>query len=323
MKIVAKVAVIGAGYWGKNLVRNFAELGALHSVCDSSTEELNKSKALYPWINTESDYHNLLTNKEIEGIVVAAPAALHYSIARSVIMAGKDVFVEKPLALKVKEGKELVKLAEKQKRILMVGHLLEYHPGVVKLKAMVDNGKLGRLKYIYSTRLNFGKFRTEEDVLWSFAPHDISVILLLTGALPDRVSAEGSSYLNKGIYDVATATLSFPGGIKAYIFVSWLNPYKEQRLVVVGEKGMALFDDTQQVNKLTFYGHTIEWKEGKPVPHPANPEVVSLPFEEPLKVECQEFLECVQSRNQPRTTGHKGVQVLEVLSSCQQRLQRE
>jgi UDP-2-acetamido-3-amino-2,3-dideoxy-glucuronate N-acetyltransferase len=318
------IAVIGCGYWGKNLVRNFSELGALHTICDVETKKLEQFKSLYPQLKVESDYHRVLENKEIAGVVIATPAATHYSIAREALLAGKDTFVEKPLALKVEEGKELVELAQKGDRLLLVGHLLEYHPAVVKLKELVEEGVLGKIQYIYSNRLNLGRFRTEENILWSFAPHDISAILLLLGGeMPQEVSAQGGYYLHQDIADVTLTTLAFKDGVRAHIFVSWLHPYKEQKLVVVGDKKMALFDDTAPQDKLLLYSHQIEWVERKPVSHPKEAEVVKVLLQEPLKLECQDFLHCIQTRQKPKADGHKGLQVLEILSLCQKSLEEK
>lgn len=316
------VAVIGCGYWGKNLVRNFAELGALHTICDADLKVLEQIASRYPQANTESKYRRVLQNREIKGVVIASPVTLHYSMAKEALLAGKDTFVEKPLALRVEEGKELVEIAEETGRILMVGHLLEYHPAVVKLKELVDKGELGKIQYIYSNRLNLGKFRTEENIMWSFAPHDISVILLLLGSeMPQKISAHGGYYLHQDIADVTLTTMDFKDGVRAHIFVSWLHPYKEQKLVVVGNKKMALFDDTNPKDKLFLYSHGIEWVEGKPVPHPKEAEAVKVSLEEPLKIECQDFLECIENRRKPIADGHKGLQVLKVLSYCQRSLE--
>lgn len=194
------IAVVGCGYWGKNLVRNFAGLGVLHTICDSDAEKLEHLKSLYPEVNTEIDYRRVLADQDIRGVIIATPAASHYAAAKEALLSGKDVFVEKPLALEVEQGEELVELAEKSNRVLLVGHLLEYHPAIVKLKELVDKGELGKINYIYSNRLNLGKFRTEENILWSFAPHDIAVILLLLGGeMPQEVSAHGGYYLHQDI----------------------------------------------------------------------------------------------------------------------------
>jgi len=316
------IAVIGCGYWGKNLVRNFAELDALHTVCDTDTEMVQRFNSLYPGVKAETDYDQVLQDGEIQGVVIAAPAVLHYSMAKQALLAGKDVFVEKPLALRVEEGQELVELAEGKRRILMVGHLLEYHPAVIKLKELVDTGELGKIQYIYSNRLNLGKFRTEENILWSFAPHDISVILLLlSGEMPYEVSAHGGCYLHQDIADVTLTTMNFKDGVRAHIFVSWLHPFKEQRLVVVGDKKMAEFDDTNPTDKLLLYAHNIEWIERLPVPRPREAEVVKIHQQEPVNIECSNFVACVESHRKPRVDGHKGLQVLKILASCQQSLE--
>ena len=315
------IAVVGGGYWGRNLVRNFAQLGALHTICDADPKVLAQLASNYPEVNTESEYPHVLQNEEIKGIVIATPAVLHYSMAKQALLADKDTFVEKPLALKVKEGEELVELAEETNKILMVGHLLEYHPAVVKLKELVDKGETGKLQYIYSNRLNLGKFRTEENILWSFAPHDISAILLLFNEMPQEVSAHGGYYLQQDIADVTLTTMSFKDGAKAHIFVNWLHPYKEQKLVVVGDKKMAEFNDTNPKDKLLLYNHEIEWIGRKPVPHPNGAEVVPIPLEEPLKIECQDFTKCMQTRGRPKVDGRKGLQVLEILACCQRSLE--
>lgn len=317
------IAIAGCGYWGKNLVRNFAELGVLHTICDSEPRILKQLKSLYPEVNIRTDYHQVLANQDIQGVVIATPAASHYPMAKEALLSGKDVFVEKPLALTVKEGEELVKLAEGKNKVLMVGHLLEYHPAVGKLKELVDKGELGKINYIYSNRLNLGKFRTEENILWSFAPHDISIIILLLGEMPQEISAHGGYYLHQDIADVTLTTLGFKDGIRAHIFVSWLHPYKEQKLVVVGNRKMALFDDTNPGDKLFLYSHEIEWVDRKPVPHQKLPQVVEVPSDEPLKIECQDFIERIKDRKKPKVDGRKGLQVLEVLSYCQRSLEEK
>jgi UDP-2-acetamido-3-amino-2,3-dideoxy-glucuronate N-acetyltransferase len=320
-KVAKNIAVIGSGYWGKNLVRNFAELGALHTICDNDPAVAGKFKEQYPDLNICSDYRRVLQDDAVKGVVIAAPAVLHHPMARAALLAGKDVFVEKPLALKVEEGYELVELAGEHKRILMVGHLLEYHPAILKLKEMVDKGELGKIDYIYSNRLNLGKLRTEENVLWSFAPHDIAVMLLLCGEMPLEVASHGGYYLHRDIADVTMTTFSFKSGIRAHIFVSWLNPYKEQKLVVVGDKKMVLFNDTEPKDKLLAYDHEIEWIDRKPVPRPKQAQAVEIASTEPLKLECQDFIDSVRTRSKPRVDGRKGLQVLEVLAHCQRSLE--
>jgi UDP-2-acetamido-3-amino-2,3-dideoxy-glucuronate N-acetyltransferase len=235
-------------------------------------------------------------------------------------LAGKDVLVEKPLCLSIEEGKELVAIAREKQRILMVGHLLWYHPAVRKLKELIDEGELGRIQYIYSNRLNLGKIRREENILWSFAPHDISVILGLLGEMPDAVTAQGGNYLHDKIADVTVSLLSFSSGVKAHIFVSWLHPYKEQKLIVVGDRQMAVFDDLESESKLVLYPHSIRWKNHQPVPDRAEKRLVRLDLLEPLQAECLHFLECIKTRRSPRTDGVEGLRVLTVLQQCQQAL---
>ncbi|HPO07975.1 MAG TPA: DapH/DapD/GlmU-related protein, partial [bacterium] len=214
-------------------------------------------------------------------------------------------------------GKELVKLAAERRRILMVGHLLWYHPAILKLKELVDSGELGRIQYIYSNRLNLGKIRTEENILWSFAPHDISVILGLLGEMPDSVEASGGNYLDRRIADVTLSWLTFPSGTKAHVFVSWLHPFKEQKLVVVGERKMAVFDDVEEEKKLLVYPHSIEWKNRLPIAKKAASEAIPFDRVEPLRAECEHFVECIRTRFTPRTDGEEALRTLTVLDACQ------
>ncbi len=318
------IAVIGTGYWGKNLVRNFDALGALHTICDVNPETVQAFCTQYPGLNGTTSLSEALALPEIQGIAISTPAPSHAPLIREALLAGKDVYVEKPLCLSEKEGKELVELAQQQKRVLMVGHLLWYHPVVLKLKELIDQGELGRIRYIYSNRLNMGKLRREENVLWSFAPHDISVILGLTGEMPGAVSSQGGNFLHQQIADTTVTLLNFASGIRAHIFVSWLHPFKEQKLVVVGERRMAVFDDTVPwEEKLQLYSHEVKWNEHIPVAHKAEAEYVTVEQDEPLRAECAHFLECIQSGQQPRTDGNEGLRVLQVLNTCQTSMEQE
>jgi UDP-2-acetamido-3-amino-2,3-dideoxy-glucuronate N-acetyltransferase len=314
-----RVAVIGAGYWGKNIVRNFAALNALAAVVDqdrSTAEALCTQHG-----STVATFEDVLTDPSIAAVVVATPAALHYKLAKAALEAGKHVFVEKPLALTLGEAEELVTVAERLDRRLMVGHLLQYHPAFLKLKELVREGRLGRLQYLYSNRLNLGKIRREEDILWSFAPHDLSMILSLVGQEPDSVESIGSYYLHERIADVTTTHLSFPGGERAHVFVSWLHPFKEQKLVVVGSDAMAVFDDGEPwERKLLLFPHRINWWDGVPTPHKADAIAVSLEAGEPLEAECLHFLDCVEIGATPRTDGREGLRVLSVLARASKRL---
>ena len=315
------IAVIGCGHWGKNLVRNFYELGALRTVCDANEDTLRTVTDQYDGVAPVKDVDSVLADQNIEAVAIASPAALHYELAKKALLAGKDVYVEKPLALKAAEGEELVNLAEENGRVLMVGHILHYHPAVKALKTIVSKGMLGRIRYVYSNRLSFGKIRREENILWSFAPHDISMILGLLGEKPTEVSARGSHYLHPDIADVTMSQMKFASGVNAHIFVSWLHPFKEQKLVVVGEDQMAVFDDTVPWElKLTLYPHEVIWKNGVPEARKAEGKCVPLEKDEPLKAECRHFLECVDNRQKPVTDGHEGLGGLEVLNALQQSL---
>ncbi len=314
-----KVAVVGCGYWGKNLVRNFAEIGALAAVCDPDATLVKAASEQYKVPALDFD---AVLKSDVDGVVIAAPAAKHFTLAQKALKAGKHVFVEKPLSLKVEDARVLVALAESQGRILMVGHLLQYHPAFLELKQLVAKGQLGRLQYIYSNRLNLGKFRNEENILWSFAPHDISMILGLAGSLPEAVYATGACHLNPTIQDVTTTHMMFKNGVQAHIFVSWLHPYKEQKLVVVGDRGMAVFDDSLAWGeKLKVYPHQVMWVDGQPQPEKA--DVINVPLEvaEPLKLECEHFIGSVMQNRKPRTDGEEGLRVLQVLEAAQQSLQ--
>ncbi len=312
------VAVVGGGYWGKNLVRNFNQLGALKLICDKNEMILNKFKEDYPSTEVCLAYSEVINRPDIIGVVIATPAETHFNLVREALLAGKHVFAEKPLAIDEQEGVELIAVAKKEKRILMVGHLLQYHPVFVKLKGLEKKGELGRINYIYSHRLNLGKIRREENILWSFAPHDISMILGLAGEEPEAVMTTGGNYLHQRIADVTTTHMEFPSGLQAHIFVSWLHPFKEQKLVVVGDRKMAVFDDMQPwQDKLLLYPHKINWQNNIPVPDKAEPERVDIPQDEPLKCECLHFLECMQNGQQPTTDGREGLRVLRVLKASQ------
>ncbi len=320
----AKICVVGTGYWGKNLVRNFFNLGSLHSVCDTNPETLKSFTLQYKGVQGVASLTEVLNNPEIKGIAISTPAPSHASIAREAMLAGKDVYIEKPLCLSEEEGAELNTLAAEHGRILMVGHLLWYHPVVLKLKELVDAGELGRIQYIYSNRLNIGKLRREENVLWSFAPHDVSVILGLTNEMPESIRAQGGNFLHRRIADTTVTLLNFASGIRAHIFVSWLHPFKEQKLVVVGEKQMAVFDDTAPWDdKLQLFPHSIDWHDNIPVAHKAEAVSVHVEEDEPLRAECAHFLACIQSRSTSRTDGEEGLRVLRVLNACQASLEME
>src|ERR1700704_2035048 len=315
-----KVAVAGVGYWGKNLVRNFHDLGALSMLCDAQGSVETTCREQYGDVRFCRNFGDVLSDPSITAVAIATPAVTHFEMAKAALAAGKDVFVEKPLAIDVRHGEDLVKLAEAAGRILMVGHILRYHPAILKLQALIREGALGKIDYLYSNRLNIGKIRTEENILWSFAPHDISVMLALLGEMAPRVECHGGAYLNRDVCDVTLSHFDFPSGVQAHIFVSWLHPVKEQRLVVVGSEKMAVFDDTI-ANKLTLYAHKVEWKNRIPTAVKAEGEIVGLDDREPLREECRHFLDCVTSRTSPTSDGAEGLRVLHVLDACQRALQ--
>ncbi|MCP4112175.1 MAG: Gfo/Idh/MocA family oxidoreductase [Desulfobacteraceae bacterium] len=320
---IPAVAVAGSGYWGKNLVRNYHRIGALKLICDKNETLLAGFKERYPDIETCIAFSDILIREDIRGIVIAAPAETHYTLAREALLAGKHVFVEKPMALREEEGEELIALAHEKDRILMVGHLMQYHPVFVRLRELAGSGELGRINYIYSHRLNLGKIRREENILWSFAPHDISMILCLTGEEPEKVFATGGNYLHRKIADVTTTHLEFPSGLRAHIFVSWLHPFKEQKLVLVGDRKMAVFDDTQAwPEKLLLYPHQIRWQNNIPVPDRAEPEQLDIPESEPLRAECEHFLHCISTGARPVTDGNEGLSVLKILNRSQRSLDK-
>src|SRR5438046_3804531 len=314
-----KVAVVGVGYWGKNLARNFHELDALEVLCDPDGSVEAACKHNYGNARFCRDFRSVLADPSVAAVALATPAVTHYEMAKAALEAGKDVLVEKPLATDVRHGEDLVKLAEARRRILMVGHILRYHPAILKLQQLIRDGALGKISYLYSNRLNIGKIRTEENILWSFAPHDISVMLSLLNEMPTRVSCRGSAYLNRDVSDVTLSHLEFPSGVQAHIFVSWLHPFKEQRLVVVGSEKMAVFDDTAE-HKLVLYPHKVEWRNRMPAAVKAEGEIVALEDREPLRAECQHFLDCVESRTSPISNGEEGLRVLRVLDACQRAL---
>ena len=315
------ICVVGMGYWGKNLVRDYDKLGSLKAVCDSRPEVEALCREKYPGATYYAAYEDVLGDPEIHAVVLSTPAVTHFDLARRALAAGKDVYVEKPMAVTTREGEELVRLAEENERILMVGHILRFHPAVIKLMELVNGGSLGKIQYLYSNRLNIGKIRTEENILWSFAPHDISIMLGVLGEIPERVWCEGGNYLNQGVSDVTLSHFEFPSGVRGHIFVSWLHPFKEQRLVVVGSEKMAVFDDTAE-DKLVLYPHKVEWKNRVPTAVKADAERVPLDVAQPLYRECKHFLECVRERRTPLTDGQEGLRVLRVLEACQVSLTR-
>ena len=318
---MTKIALLGCGGWGKNLGRNLSELGALALIVDPAP---TTAALAAEWGVEHADEPGAaLDNPEIAGVVIATPAVTHFALAQSAMRARKDVFVEKPIALSTAEGARLAAVARETGRILMVGHLLQYHPVFVRLKALVAAGAVGRIGYISSTRMSLGLIRTEENVMWSFAPHDISMILAIAGAVPDRVKAVGTAILQPGICDMATLHMTFADGLAAQVGTSWLSPEKQQKLTVVGEKAMAVFSDTAPwAEKLSIHQKQVDWSGPKPRAQTGSVEFVDVDHGEPLRLEVQHFLDCIATRDLPRTDSAEALRVLAVLEAGQRSLDR-
>lgn len=314
---MARIAHVGCGYWGRNLVRVFAELGVLAAVVDENAAAAADAAATYGVRALSFD--EVLADPQIDAVSIASPAALHAEHAGRALAAGKHVFVEKPLALGIAEAEEVCALAREHDRRLMVGHLLQYHPVFAALRGIVGRGELGKIRYAYSNRLSLGKFRSEENALWSFAPHDFSMLLSLFGAEPSGVTAQGTVSFQPGIPDIAGVQMRFPAGGSAHVLVSWMHPFKEHRLVVIGEKASAVFEDSESDwdRKLAIYRHGFDLSGPVPVTRKADAEYVAVPRSEPLRNECAHFVECVDTGRTPLTNGEEGLRVLRLLEAAQ------
>ncbi len=319
---MTKIAHVGCGYWGKNLVRDFAQLGALAAIVEPNEAQAAKLSAAHD-VPVRS-LNEVLADPQIDALSFATPAVTHASLAIQAMRAGKHVFMEKPLALSVEEGQEVVEVAQETGKLVMVGHLLQYHAIFAELRARVHAGELGAIQHIYSNRMSLGKFRLEENVWWSFAPHDISMVLALVGEEPVSVTAQGNAQVTPGIADWCTAQCRFPSGARAHFNISWYHPFKEQRLVVIGDKGMAVFEDSNPEwdKKLAIYRHGLQRAEGlAPVPSKADPDYVVVEQVNPLKAECQHFIDCIAAGQQPRSNAQEGLAVLRVLQLGEEALQ--
>ena len=318
------VAVVGVGGWGKNLARNYSQIpdARLKYLCDLDDKKLQAMQSQFQPEGVTTRYEDLIGDDDLDAIVIATTGPSHFELCRSALLAGKDVYVEKPMVLSVPDAEELVRLADEQSRILMVGHLLEYHPVVQKLREMISSGELGDVRYIYSQRLNLGTVRMDENALWNFAPHDISVILYLLGLNPSDVSARGQSYLQPGIEDVVFMTINFGDKAMGHVHVSWLDPHKTRKITIVGSKRMAVFDDLEPNEKLKIYDKGAEINTD----YDTFAEYVGLRFgditmpyirvSEPLRVECEHFLRCVRERTTPMSDGQDGLRVVRVLEAA-------
>ncbi len=329
MEQTVNIVQIGAGNWGKNLLRNFYNHPQvnLKAVCDSSDAVLNRVKNDYPDVRICKDVAEFCANSDIDAVVVATQADTHYQFASRFLENGKHVFVEKPMTLNLADGEKLVQLSKKQNKVLMVGHILEYHPAFVKVKEIVDSGELGEIYYIYSSRVNLGVVRRNENSLWSFAPHDISIILMLIGSEPTHVISTGQSFLQDGIEDVVFTTMHFPDKKMAHIHVSWLDPHKVRKITVVGSKKMAVVDDMESSEKIRIYDKGVDFTGN----YTQYGEYLSLrigdihiPYiknQEPLKIECQQFIDSILTNTPPISDGTDGLKVVRVLNAAQESLQ--
>jgi predicted dehydrogenase len=310
---MTKVAVLGCGDWGKNLVRNFNGLGALAAVVDTSERGRELAARIAPEAPVLGDLDAVLADATIDGVVIATPAETHTQLTLRALTAGKDVLCEKPLALRLDDAVHAAAVAHERDRVLMVGHILEYHPAMVALRRLVAAGELGDLRYIYSNRVNLSKVRREENILWSFAPHDLAVILRIVGALPSQVIAAGGAYIQPAIADVTVTQMRFANGVAAHVF--GLNPFKEQKLVVIGSRRMATFDDVRR--ELVLHDMHVELADGDPIPVKGEGIRIEYPADEPLRLECEAFLEAIRSRRPPLTGAASALAVMRVLQAAQ------
>jgi predicted dehydrogenase len=337
-----KIALIGLGYWGPNLARTLAQVNGaeLHTLCDMRAERLTQFGQQYPQTQSTSDYNAVLDNPAVDAIVLATPAHTHFELAKAALQAGKSVMVEKPLAETSAQCRELIALAEANKLTLMAGHVFIYNAAVRKIKEYIQSGELGQIYYIYSQRLNLGQVRQDVNALWNFAPHDLSILCYWLDAKPQQVIARGYSYIQPGIEDVVFLTLDFPGGIGAHVHISWLDPRKVRRMTVVGSEKMVVYDDVDADTRIMLYDKGITKKSNQPTSSAANLSLgryetfgefqllmragdVLIPkinFIEPLKLECQHFVECIQSGQRPITDGYDGLRVVETLEAAQRSL---
>ncbi|NUQ38056.1 MAG: Gfo/Idh/MocA family oxidoreductase [Caldilineales bacterium] len=327
-----RIGLIGFGYWGPNLARNFHALPGctLAAICDANPERLAKARDLYQSAALVQDVDALLANDSdagvIDAIAIATPARSHYPLTKAALHAGKHVLVEKPLAMTVTEARELVDLAAAVGRTLMVGHVFEYNPAVRHIKTLLDEGAIGRPYYLYSTRVNLGRVQSDINALWSIAPHDISIALFLFGQMPVSVSARGARYLNGEVEDVIFLTLDFPDGLLAHVHASWLDPSKMRRMTLVGSEKMIIYDDLAVEGKVKVYDKGVirltdpQYGEYQYRLHAGDIAIPKLPLLEPLRLECEDFVAAIQRGAAPLADGHSGLRVVQVLEAAQQSL---
>jgi len=312
-----KICVVGGGKWGQNHIKALYELGNLGGIVEANIERLNELLKLYP-VRGFTELERALKS-DFDGFTVAVPAPLHYEVAKKIMESGKSVLVEKPMTLSAETSAELVQLAEKKGVQLMVGHVLLFHPAIRKIKEIIDSGELGNLYYLYSNRLNLGTVRTEENVFWSFAPHDISVLDYFVGHPAEKIVSKGSKFLQENVYDVTIIQLDYPNNVHAHIFVSWLHPFKEQRLVVIGSKGMISFDDATVEKEIKFYDKRIDFEKGIPVKVENPTKIISYEQKQPLTEELKYFIEHLDKKIEI-ADGRSGLEVVKVLEEAEKKL---
>ncbi len=325
-----RVGLVGCGYWGPNLARNLHQIPQteLAACCDPDPRALSKMRMLYPHAIATPEHRDLFTDPDIEAVVIATPARTHYALAREALEAGKHVLVEKPLAMGSHQAEALIALADERRRVLMVGHIFEYHPAVRKIKSLIDEGELGQVYYIYSTRVNLGRVQSDINALWSIAPHDISILIYLLGTMPQSVSARGGTFLNGMVEDVVFLVLSFPDGMLGHVHASWLDPSKVRRMTVVGSRRMAVYDDVADEGKIKIYDKGV-YRKGEDIygefqyrVHSGDIAIPRLDMAEPLRIECVHFAECVRQGRRPQTDGANGLRVVRVLEAAQASLEQ-
>jgi len=322
------IAVVGLGNWGQHLARIFYQLESLTLCCELDEKKIAKFKKHFHGVNFTRSFDDVVNDEKIDGVVIASPAVLHYELAKKALLKGKSVFIEKPMTLDSKDGEDLIRIAQKQGVPLMVGHLLKYHPAINKIKDLIDKGDLGEVYYLYSQRVNLGTIRKDENALWSFAPHDISVALYLLGDNIETVSARGECYLQKDVEDVVFLNMRYNNKLMVNIQISWLDPYKERKFTIVGSKKMVAFDDMQGAEKIKIYDKGVNKEPG----YESYGDSLSLRFgdihipkidmSEPLKLECQHFIDCVKDKKRPHTDGAEGVKVVKILEKAQESLKK-
>ncbi|MFH1352502.1 MAG: Gfo/Idh/MocA family oxidoreductase [bacterium] len=330
-----KIAVVGAGYWGKNLIRNMYQLGALAAVCDVDGASLEKIKRTFPGIEAETDLSSVLDNQEIQAVVIATPAATHYAVAKQCLSAGKHVLVEKPFALSLKEADELISIACEKKLVLMVGMTFIYNAAVRKVKELIRSGALGDIYYVYFERVNLGKVRTDVNVWWNLAPHDISIALYWLDSEIDNLTARGACYLQKDIEDVAWANIQFKNNTCVLIHTSWLHPHKTRKAIVVGSKKMVVYDEISSDMKIQVYDKGIDKKDISKrlgeyenfgqfqlIQRAGDIFIPKINFTEPLLEECSHFIDCIKTNKCPRTDGVWSREIVKVLEAGQKSMKK-